>query len=135
MSDVPAGATRAVPPPGRLRNGSGTAALVIGVLSLVLAILVIFAPLGAVLGVVGAIFGVIGLTRVNHGLADNRGQAIGGLVTSVAGLLIGIAITVSVGSFLATHWNDLRTFGRCLDGASSNEARDACARQFADQVD
>jgi hypothetical protein len=118
-----------------LRNGSGTAALVMGVLSLTLAVLVIYAPLGAFLGVVGAVFGIIGLTRVNNGLADNRGHAIGGLVTSLAGLLIGILITITISGFLATHWNDLRTFARCLDSASGKQARDACAQQFSDKVD
>lgn len=135
MTQVPVSSGGAGSPERRLRNGSGTAALVIGVLSLVLAILVVFAPLGAALGVVGAIFGVIGLVRVNHGLADNQGYAIGGLVTSLAGLLIGVIITISVGSFLATHWNDLRTFARCLDNATTDQARDACAQQFADAVD
>jgi hypothetical protein len=75
------------------------------------------------------------VVRVNHGLADNRGYAIGGLVASLAGLLIGIVITISVGSLLATHWNDLRTFARCLDSATTDEARDACARQFADALE
>jgi hypothetical protein len=145
MSDVPGGGATRAGPPGSLpppphagetrwRNGSGTAALVIGVVSLVLAILVIFAPVGALLGVIGAVFGVIGLVRVNHGLANNRGHAVGGLVTALLGLLIGVSITVSAGGFLATHWNDLRTFARCLDGATGEQARDVCAQQFAEKV-
>ncbi len=129
-----------VPPPphpvaGQLKNAVGTAALVVGVVSLVLAVLVIFAPLGALLGIVGAILGIVGLVRVNRGLANNQGQAVGGLVTALLGLLFGVIITATVGAFLATHWNDLRTFARCLDDAPSDEARDACAQEFARAVD
>ena len=145
MSDMPGGTGAQVPGtsppltprpvPAQPRNGVGTAALVVGVVSLVLAVLVIFAPLGALLGLIGVILAIVGITRANSGVATNRGHAVGGLVTAILGLLIGIAITASVGGFLSTHWNDLRTFATCLDDATTDEARETCAQTFADVVD
>ena len=145
MSDLPGGTGGPVPGsgpplaprpvPAQPKNGVGTAALVVGVVSLVLAVLVIFAPLGALLGVIGVILAIVGMARVSSGLATNRGHAVGGLVTALLGLLIGVTVTISVGGFLATHWNDLRTFATCLDDATTDEARDTCAQTFADVVD
>jgi drug/metabolite transporter (DMT)-like permease len=123
-----------VQPRGR-RNGIGTAALVIGVLGFVLAVLFIFAPLGAVLGLVAAVLGALGIARANQGAADNRGQAVAGLLTGLAGLVIGIAITVSAGTFLARHATDFNSFGSCMDNAATAQARENCARQLNDKLD
>ena len=121
-------------PPGRRKNGAGATALVVGVLGLVLAVLIVFAPLGAVLGVIAVVFGIVGIVRIGSGSADNRGQAIAGLVTGALGVVIGVAITVAIGSFLARHADDLADFGRCLDNATTEEGRDACATDFANRV-
>ena len=59
----------------------GTAALVIGVVALALVVLILFAPLGAFLGLVALVLGIVGMVRANRGQADNRGQAVAGLVT------------------------------------------------------
>jgi drug/metabolite transporter (DMT)-like permease len=121
--------------PQRRRNGAGTAALVLGVLGLVLAVLFIFAPLGALLGLIAAVLGGLGIARANKGAADNRGQAVAGLLTGLAGLVIGVAITVSAGSFLARHATDLNSFGSCMDNAATAQARETCAQQFTDRLD
>jgi uncharacterized membrane protein HdeD (DUF308 family) len=120
-------------PSGR-KNGAGVAALVVGVVALVLAILVIFAPLAALLGLIAALLGIVGTVRAGKGVADNRGQAIAGLVTGGLALLLGAAITISFGTFLATHANDLRTLTRCIDDAPDPAAKQACAQQFSDKV-
>ena len=56
-------------------------------------------------------------------------------MTGALGLVIGIAITVAIGSFLARHADDLADFGRCLDNATTEQARDACANEFVERVD
>ena len=117
------------------RDGIGVAALVLGVLALALAVLLVFAPIAIVLGLVATILGIVGISRVNQRVASNRGQAVGGLVTGLLGLLIGTVITVSVGSFFATHANDLSSFGQCLQDAKTTAAQRTCAEQFADRVD
>ena len=117
------------------RNGMGTAALVIGVVALVLVVLLLFAPIGALLGLVALILGIVGLVRANRGQADNRGQAVAGLVTGALALVVGVFLAVSIGAFFATNVNDFRQFGRCLDGARGDQAREACAERLARNLD
>jgi hypothetical protein len=113
------------------RNGIGVAALVVGVVALVLVLLLLFSPLGALLGLVAVVLGIIGLVRANRGDADNRGQAVAGLVTGGLALLLGIFFTISVGTWFATHTNDFRRFGDCMDNAVGDTAREQCARQLS----
>jgi hypothetical protein len=143
MSDTPAerpgGPSPAGgPPPGypvrRPRNGVGVTALVIGVVALVLAVLLLFAPLAALLGLFAIIFGAVGIRRANRGVADNRGQAAAGLVAGAIALVVGVALTASVGTFVSTHANDFRELGHCLDGATTNQQRSDCATQFSDRL-
>lgn len=117
------------------RNGVGTAALVVGVVSLVLSVLVIFAPLGAVLGVAATILGIFGMLRANRRLADNAGQALAGLVTGLIAVVIGGALTISVGTALARHAPELTTFGSCVDDATTAQARETCVQNLVDKLD
>jgi len=117
------------------RNGMGTTALVLGVVALVLVILLLFSPLGALLGLLAVLFGILGLVRANRGEADNRGQAVGGLITGAIALLLGILFTVSVGTWFATHVNDFRRFGNCMDQASGPAAREQCAQELSNNLD
>jgi hypothetical protein len=117
------------------RNGIGTAALVCGVVALVLVLLILFAPLGVLLGLVAVVLGILGLVRANRGEADNRGQAVAGLVTGGFALVIGLFLAVSIGTFFATNVNDFREFARCMDNARSDQARQACGEQLANKLD
>jgi membrane-bound ClpP family serine protease len=117
------------------RNGMGTAALVLGIVAVVLVVLIFFSPLGALLGLLAVIFGIIGIMRVNRGEADNRGQAVTGLVTGAAALLIGLFLAISIGTFFAANVNEFRQFGRCMQDASGEQERDACARQLSRDLD
>jgi membrane-bound ClpP family serine protease len=117
------------------RNGMGTTALVVGVVALVLVVLLLFSPLGAFLGLLAVLFGILGLMRANRGEADNRGQAVAGLVTGGIALLVGIFLTISVGTWFATHVNDFNRFGRCMDKAVGAAAREQCARQLSTELE
>ena len=117
------------------RNGMGTTALVLGVVALVLVLLLLFSPLGALLGLLAVLFGILGLIRVNRGEADNRGQALAGLVTGGLALLFGIFFTISIGTWFATHVNDFRRFGDCMDKATGQAAHEACARQLSNDLE
>ena len=139
-ADRPPDPTQPVPPagpgyggyqPARPRNGMGTAAMVLGILGLVLVVLIFFSPLGAVLGLLAVVFGVVGLLRANRGEADNRGQALTGLVTGAVALVIGVLLTIGIGTFFAANVNDFRQFGRCMDQASGQAEREACARELS----
>jgi hypothetical protein len=120
--------------PGR-RNGMGTAALVVGVVALVLVVLFLFAPLGAFLGLLAVLFGILGIMRANQGVADNRNHAVAGLVTGGIALLVGVFLTISVGTWFSTHVNDFNNFGQCMDDATNAAAREACARQLSRELE
>ena len=56
------------------RNGMGTAALVLGILSFLC---------GWILGLLAIIFGAIGIARANRGEATNKGMAVAGLILGI----------------------------------------------------
>jgi hypothetical protein len=106
QSGPPDGAGYGAAPTARpRRNGMGTAALVVGVVALVLVVLILFAPLGALLGLVAL------------------------------ALVVGLFFAASIGAFFATNVNDFRQFGRCLDGARGDQAREACAERLERNLD
>ena len=117
------------------RNGMGTTALVLGVVALTLVVLLLFSPLGAFLGLLAVLFGILGLIRANRGEADNRGQAVAGLVTGGIALLVGVFLTISIGTWFATHVNDFNQFGRCMENAVGSAAREECARQLSRELE
>jgi uncharacterized membrane protein HdeD (DUF308 family) len=120
----------------RRRNGMGVAALVVGVVALVLALLVLFFPIAAVLGIVAIILGLVGMGRARRGEADNRGQALAGLLTGLVALLIAVFFTVSIGAFFAEHQNDFRRMGNCMVGAGDrHQERRECVETLTEQID
>ena len=144
-SDQPQHPTQPGQPPGqypaagypaaRRRNGMGTAALVLGVVAVVLVLLLLFSPIGAFLGLLAVLFGILGLLRANRGEADNRGQAVAGLVTGGIALLLGVFFTISIGTWFATHVTDFNDFGRCMDSAVGAAAREDCARKLSGELE
>ena len=134
MSVATSEPARGVGSAGR-RNGIGVAALVTGVVALVLAVLVLFFPIAAVLGVVAVILGIVGISRASRGDADNKGQAIAGLVTGLLAVILAVVFTVSIGSFFAQHQNDLRKFGNCMLGADDAQQRRQCGETLTNQLD
>jgi hypothetical protein len=117
------------------RNGMGVTALVLGVVGLTLVLLLLFSPLGAFLGLLAVLFGILGLMRANRGEADNRGQAVAGLVTGGIALLVGVFLTISIGTWFATHVNDFNNFGRCMEDAVGSAAREECANQLGRELE
>jgi membrane associated rhomboid family serine protease len=98
-------------------------------------VLLLFSPLGAFLGLLAVLFGILGLMRANRGQADNRGQAVAGLVTGGIALLVGIFLTISIGTWFATHVNDFNRFGQCIEDASGSTAREQCARDLSRELE
>jgi hypothetical protein len=113
----------------------GVTALVLGVVALTLVVLLLFSPLGAFLGLLAVLFGILGLMRANRGEADNRGQAVAGLVTGGIALLVGVFLTISIGTWFATHVNDFNDFGRCMEDAVGSAAREECANQLGRELE
>jgi Domain of unknown function (DUF4190) len=83
-------------PAGGLRNGPGTAALVLGILAVVLSWTVLG---GIVLGILAVVFGFVGRGRVKRGEADNRRPTNAGIITGIVGIVLAgglIALGISV---------------------------------------
>ena len=68
-------------------------ALVFGVAALFCALTAILAPAAIVLGIIGLVLGIAGMKMAKRPGVTGRGVAIGGLVTAVLGLLLGILVT------------------------------------------
>lgn len=68
-------------------------ALVFGVTALFSALTAILAPVAVLLGLIGIVLGVVALKMVKRPGVTGKGVAIGGLVTAVLGLLLGLAVT------------------------------------------
>jgi hypothetical protein len=86
------------PPPQQLppmRNGLGTAALVLGIVGAVVALIPIIGFIGFICGLVGVCLGIAGINRASKGRADNRTTAIIGTILSVLAVIISIVIWTS----------------------------------------
>jgi ABC-type spermidine/putrescine transport system permease subunit II len=108
---------------------------VTGVVSLVLAVLVIFAPLALPLGLVAIVLGAVGMSRASRGEADNRGQAVAGLVTGALSIVVAIVIGIGFVSFFTEHQGDLRRFGTCMSSADNDRERAPCVRELGNRLD
>jgi hypothetical protein len=140
MASTPAENAAGAPPPPppqpvRRRNGVGTAALVVGIVSLVLAVLVIFAILAIPLGIIAAILGGIGMSRASKGQADNRGQALTGLITGVLSIVVAVAIGISFVGLIVENRSDLRKFGTCMNDSDNDTDRARCFRELGDRLE
>lgn len=71
------------------RNGTGTAALVLGIIGLVLACAF---GVGIIVAIIAIVLGVIGLNNVKKGVASNRGSALAGTILGIAGFVIGAVV-------------------------------------------
>jgi hypothetical protein len=122
-------------PPERRKNGLGAAALVIGVVSAVLVFLVIFFPIAFVLGPLAIIFGAVGMARANRNEADNKNQAVAGLVLGVLSLVAAIALGVRIGTWITDHEDDFGRFWTCITSAPTETQQNNCAEELANRLD
>ena len=83
------------PPEPPAKNGLGTTALVLGILSVVLAFVPILGFVSYPLAILGVVFGLVGLRRVSKRAATNRGVSLAGLITSVLGFVLVIVSTIT----------------------------------------
>jgi len=84
--------------PVRLRNGMGTAALVLGIIGLLSGLIPLLFWLAGILGLLALIFGLVGRKRAKRGEAGNKGVATAGTVLGLLSLIaavIGCVILVS----------------------------------------
>ena len=118
----------------RSRNGLGVAALVIGVASLVAGVSFVLFPLGLLGGLVGLIIAIVALAGGRNRGATNGGQAVAGLVCSILALIIGITLSVRVGTWAARNTGTITRFDKCLAKAGDRADVAACISRFANDV-
>ncbi|MEU2230803.1 DUF4190 domain-containing protein [Streptomyces vietnamensis] len=82
-------------------NGMGTAAMVVGICAVALAFCS-YGILGLILGGVALPLGIVGRKRFLRGEANNKGQAVAGIVLGSVGIALGIA-GIALIVVLATH--------------------------------
>lgn len=113
-----------------VRNGLGTAALVLGILSIPGAFIVVG---GVLLGLLAIIFGAIGRSRAKRGEATNGGTALAGIITGAVGLVLAIAFVAIGVSFLNSGSG--KKLRDCLAQANGDRAAtQLCQDQFRNDL-
>ncbi len=101
----------------------------LGILSIVTGLV----GVGIVLGIIGLVLGIIGRKRAKRGEATNGGAALGGIITSIIGSLVSIAMIVFVVVLLSS--GSFSSLVDCLDDAGNDQAaQDRCERDFEDDL-
>lgn len=96
----PAGHPAPSQPAAAMKNGLGTAALVLGILALVGSFIPVLGVASIPMGVLGALLAVLGLVRISKQRANNRGASIAGLVLSVLAIITAAIVTAVSASFV-----------------------------------
>lgn len=81
-----------------VRNGLGTAALVLGIIGAVSGLVPLLFWLAGILGILALVFGLVGRSRAKRGQATNKGLATTGAVLGLVSLVlsvVGVVITVT----------------------------------------
>ena len=110
-----------------VRNGLGTAALVLGIIALVTCWTVIG---GFVLGAVAIGLGIGGRGRAKRGEATNGGSATAGIVMGALGLILAVVLVVAGVALLNTTAG--KTLRSCLKSANGDKTQiSQCQAQYA----
>lgn len=78
------------PAPAAMRNGLGTAALILGIIGTLSGFIPLFFWLAGILGVIALILGLVGTGRVKRGEANNKGVAVTGAILGLASLVLAV---------------------------------------------
>jgi hypothetical protein len=115
--------TQSVP----MRNGLGTASLVLGIVAIALGWIPFIGLFGFICGVVGIALGIAGIIRASKGFASNRAMAIVGTVLSSVAVIISLLVWLALASAISTT---ARPFGAMPAAASPQVAvQDSGAQQ------
>lgn len=110
-------------------NGTGTAALVLGILGLLTSWLVF----GGLLGLVAIVLGVIGLGKVRKHEASNKGSAVAGIVLGVLSILVAGALVALGAAFFNSDQG--QQFAECVQEAAGDPVAEAeCQREVEESL-
>ncbi|MFE7414065.1 DUF4352 domain-containing protein [Streptomyces laurentii] len=77
-------------PVAAMRNGLGTAALILGIIGTLSGLIPLFFWLAGILGLIALILGLVGRGRVKRGEANNKGVALFGALLGLAALILSV---------------------------------------------
>lgn len=117
--------------PAGVRNGLGTAALVLGILALLLCWTVVG---GVVFGLLALIFGAIGRARVKRGEATNGGPALAGVILGLLGVVLSVVLVVVGATFVFHHKKAINNLDNCLKNATTQQQKNTCNQQFSNSL-
>lgn len=117
MSATQTVAPQASTPAPQLRNGLGTAALVLGIIGVVFAFVPLMWWLGFILGLLALIFGFVGRRRVKSARADNGGAALTGVLTGLAAMVTSTAMFIA---FMAALGGVANSVDKALDQSTTH---------------
>ncbi|KOV25466.1 DUF4190 domain-containing protein [Streptomyces caelestis] len=117
--------------PGTRRgNGPAIAALVLGILSVVLFWTVVG---GVVLGILALVLGIVGARTARGGRAPHGTMSIVGAVLGALGTIASVVI-IAIGASILNS-DEFKDFNDCVRHADTQSERDACAKDFDEDID
>jgi hypothetical protein len=113
-------------------NGTGTAAMVLGIVGTVLSISCFGTVLGIIASIAAVICGSIGLRNVRRGEANNRTQARSGLIMGIIGIVLAVAVGVVFAVMAANGSFDDNSDGHggTVDGVTSGPVEPRAGGDF-----
>lgn len=117
-----------VPPaaPQVMRNGLGTAALILGIIGTVSGFMPFLFWLAGILGVIALILGLVGKGRVKRGEANNKGVALTGAILGLASLVLSVVGIVIVVTAVSDAVDEIDK------GIKDSAPKDPAAKNLAD---
>jgi hypothetical protein len=94
QSPQPPGYGAPMAPPPQQNNNLGLTAMILGIISIPFAACCAF--VGFFLGVAGLVLGILGMKKAGTGEANNRGQALTGVICGAIGLVLSIGSVIAV---------------------------------------
>lgn len=82
------------------RNGTGTAAGVLGILAIILTFIPYASFIGIVLGILAVILGAVGISRANRLGGIGKGMAVTGLVLGLIAVVLAVILLIAVYAFI-----------------------------------
>ncbi|MFF8846649.1 DUF4352 domain-containing protein [Streptomyces sp. NPDC015127] len=119
----PYGASGASAP---VRNGLGTAALVLGIIGTVTGFVPLLFWLGGLLGLLALVLGLLGRGRAKRGEATNKGTATAGAILGLIAMIVGVVIGIATVKAVDDAVDDLNrtTENTAPKNPSENTGRD-----------
>ncbi|NWF29916.1 DUF4352 domain-containing protein [Streptomyces sp. PKU-EA00015] len=111
--------------PAPVRNGLGTAALVLGIIGAVTGFVPLLFWLGGLLGLLALVLGLLGRGRAKRGEATNKGAATAGAILGLIAMIVGVVIGIATVKAVDDAVDDLnKTAGNTAPKDPSKKDRD-----------